>query len=153
MTNVDSQRTRNTLLDMEAAKEVFTQYRCLLEAAEGYPAELLEKMDAELMEISSPQTRADNPHSGAGFNSIQVTVRKMIHLPPDDPAASGPDYDVGFFFEYEIQLMDKASHGRTLEGPASHDAYKKRQVETARLRVLGRDLIRHLEAPPAGCAA
>jgi len=153
VTNVDSQRTRNTLLDMEAAKEIFTQYRCMLEAAEGYPADLLEKMDAELMEISSPQTQADNPHSGAGFNSIQVTVRKMIHLPPDDPAASGPDYDVGFFFEYEIQLMDKASHGRTLEGPASHDAYKKRQVETARLRVLGRDLIRHLEAPPAGCAA
>jgi len=153
VTNVDSQRTRNTLLDMEAAKEVFTQYRCLLEAADGYPAELLEKMDAELMAISSPQTRADNPHSGSGFNSIQVTVRKMIHVPSDDPAASGPDYDVGFFFEYEIQLMDKASHGRTLEGPASHDAYKKRQVETARLRVLGRDLIRHLESQPAAQAA
>jgi uncharacterized protein (TIGR04562 family) len=153
VTNVDSQRTRNTLLDMEAAKEVFTQYRCLLEAADGYPAELLEKMDAELMAISSPQTRADNPHSGAGFNSIQVTVRKMIHLPPDDPASGGPDYDVGFFFEYEIQLMDKASHGRTLEGPASHDAYKKRQVETARLRVLGRDLLRYLETRPSVQAA
>ena len=153
VTNVDSQRTRNTLLDMEAAKEVFTQYRCLLEAADGYPAELLEKMDAEMMEISSPQTRADNPHSGTGFNSIQVTVRKMIHVPSDDPVASGPDYDVGFFFEYEIQLMDKASHGRTLAGPASHDAYKKRQVETARLRVLGRDLLRYLEAQPATLSA
>jgi uncharacterized protein (TIGR04562 family) len=125
----------------------------MLEAADGYPAGLLEKMDAELMELSSPQTRADNPHSGAGFNSIQVTVRKMIHLPSEDPASSGPDYDVGFFFEYEIQLMDKASHDRTLEGPASHDAYKKRQIETARLRVLGRDLIRHLAAQPAVQAA
>jgi uncharacterized protein (TIGR04562 family) len=65
----------------------------------------------------------------------------------------GPDYDIGFFFEYEIQLMDKASHSRTLEGPASHDAYKKRQVETARLRVLGRELIRYLEAQPAVRAA
>ncbi|WP_035373342.1 TIGR04552 family protein [Pseudoduganella violaceinigra] len=153
VTNVDSQRTRNTLLDMEAAKEIFTQYRCMLESAEGYPASLLEKMDAELMAISSPQTRADNPHSGAGFNSIQVTVRKMIHAPSDDPAASGPDYDIGFFFEYEIQLMDKASHDRTLEGPASHDAYKKRQVETARLRVLGRDLVRQLETRPGAPAA
>ncbi|MCE3261215.1 MAG: hypothetical protein K0R43_294 [Pseudoduganella sp.] len=149
VTNVDSQRTRNTLLDMEAAKEIFTRYRCVLEAADGYPAELLEKMDTELMAISSPQTRADNPHSGTGFNSIQVTVRKMIHVPSGDPAALGPDYDIGFFFEYEIQLMDKASHGRTLEGPASHDAYKKRQVDTARMRVLGRDLIRYLEAHPA----
>ena len=153
VTNVDSQRTRNTLLDMEAAKQIFTRYRCLLEAADGYPAALLEKMDAELMAISSPQTRADNPHSGAGFSSIQVTVRKMIHVPSDDPAASGPDYDIGFFFEYEIQLMDKASHGRTLEGPASHDAYKKRQVETARLRVLGRELVRQLDTPPAVRAA
>ncbi|WP_374580536.1 TIGR04552 family protein [Pseudoduganella sp.] len=153
VTNVDSQRTRNTLLDMEAAKEIFTKYRCMLEAANGYPAALLEKMDAELMAIAAPQTQADNPHSGAGFNSIQVTVRKMIHVPSDDPAAMGPDYDIGFFFEYEIQLMDKASHGRTLEGPASHDAYKKRQVDTARLRVLGRDLIRHLEAQPAVRAA
>lgn len=149
VTNVDSQRTRNTLLDMEAAKEIFTKYRCMLEAADGYPADLLEKMDAELMAISAPQTQSDNPHSGAGFNSIQVTVRKMIHLPSDDPAAMGPDYDIGFFFEYEIQLMDKASHSRTLEGPASHDAYKRRQVETARLRVLGRELIRYLEAQPA----
>jgi uncharacterized protein (TIGR04562 family) len=137
---------------MEAAKEVFTQYRPMLEAADGYPAALLEQMDAELMAIASPQTRADNPHSGAGFNSIQVTVRKMIHVPADGPVA-GPDYDVGFFFEYEIQLMDKASHGRTLEGPASHDAYKKRQVETARLRVLGRDLARLLDTMPAAPAA
>ncbi|MYN02644.1 TIGR04552 family protein [Pseudoduganella sp. DS3] len=148
VTNVDAQRTRNTLLDMEAAKEIFTKYRCVLEAADGYPAALLEKMDAELMAISSAPTQSDNPHSGAGFNSIQVTVRKMIHVPSDDPAAMGPDYDIGFFFEYEIQLMDKASHSRTLEGPASHDAYKKRQVETARLRVLGRELIRYLEAQP-----
>jgi uncharacterized protein (TIGR04562 family) len=145
VTNVDAQRTRNTLLDLEAAKEVFTKYRAMLEHSDGYPADLLQQMDAELMELSSPQTRADNPHSGAGFSSIQVTVRKMIHVPPEDPATAGPDYDVGFFFEYEIQLMDKASYDRTLIGPASHDAYKKRQVDTARLRVLGRDLIRWLD--------
>jgi uncharacterized protein (TIGR04562 family) len=36
--------------------------------------------------------------------------------------------------------MDKASHERSMHGPASHDAYKKRQVETARLRVFGREL-------------
>ena len=152
VTNVDSQRTRNTLLDMEAAKEVFTKYRAMLEAADGYPADLLQQMDRELEAIAAPQTRSDNPHSGTGFNSIQVTVRKMIHVPAEDPAA-GPDYDVGFFFEYEIQLMDKASHDRTLDGPASHGAYKKRQVETARLRVLGRELVRLLDSAPAATPA
>jgi uncharacterized protein (TIGR04562 family) len=52
---------------------------------------------------------------------------------------------VGFFFEYEIQLMDKASHDRSLSGPASHEAYKRRQVDTARLRVLGRELLRWMD--------
>jgi len=144
VTNVDAQRTRNTLLDLDAAKEIFSKYRCMLELSEEYPAELLRRMDEEYAAIAQPQTRSDNPHSGTGFSSIQVTVRKMIHVPPDDPATAGPDYDVGFFFEYEIQLMDSVSHERSLSGPASHDAYKKRQVETARLRVLGRDLIRNL---------
>ncbi|UUZ56364.1 hypothetical protein LP419_14845 [Massilia sp. H-1] len=48
--------------------------------ASRYPAELFEKMDRELMALSQPQTRSDNPHSGTGFSSLQVTLRKMIHL-------------------------------------------------------------------------
>ncbi len=139
ITNVDAQRTRNTLLDLDAAKQVFVKYRALLEHSDSYPAELLQKMDQELAASSQPQTRCDNPHSGEGFSSIQVTVRKMIHVQPD-AATDEQEYDVGFFFEYEIQLMDKASHERSLTGPASHDAYKKRQIETARLRVFGREL-------------
>ena len=149
VTNVDAGRTRNTLLDLDAAKQVFVKYRALLEHADGYPAELLQKMDEELAACSQPQTRCDNPHSDEGFNSIQVTVRKMIHVQPD-AATGAQEYDVGFFFEYEIQLMDKASHARSLSGPASHEAYKKRQVETARLRVFGRELSDWIasQAPP-----
>jgi uncharacterized protein (TIGR04552 family) len=139
VTNVDAQRTRNTLLDLDAAKQIFIKYRAQLEHSDDYPAELLQKMDEELAANSQPQTRCDNPHSGEGFSSIQVTVRKMIHVQPD-AATDEQEYDVGFFFEYEIQLMDKASHERSLTGPASHDAYKKRQIETARLRVFGREL-------------
>lgn len=155
--NVDSQRTRNTLLDLEAAKAVFTKYRAKLERCNDYPAALLQQMDAELLATAAIQTRSDNPHSGEGFSSIQVTVRKMIHLHADDvggaslpafaaqegtDAPAEPDYDVGFFFEYEIQLMDKASHESSLSGPASHEAYKRRQVDTARTRVFGRELLR-----------
>ncbi|MES2262373.1 MAG: TIGR04552 family protein [Pseudomonadota bacterium] len=163
VTNVDAQRTRNTLLDLDAAKQIFIKYRAMLDRSEDYPAELLQKMDQELLALSQPQTRSDNPHSGAGFSSIQVTVRKMIHLQPDDMTdtgmPAGQDYDVGFFFEYEIQLMDKASHDSSLSGPASHDAYKKRQVETARTRVFGRELLDWIAgraapaAPPASPAA
>jgi uncharacterized protein (TIGR04562 family) len=141
VTNVDPQRTRNTLLDLDAAKQVFTKYRSLIDRSGRYPAELFEKMDQELLALSEPQTRSDNPHSGNGFSSLQVTLRKMIHLHGDEVPGSGDEErDVDFFFEYEIQMMDRASHERTLAGPASHGAYKQRQVETARLRVFGRDL-------------
>lgn len=154
VTNVDAQRTRNTLLDMDAARQVFSKYRAVLDHSDGYPVQLLQRMDEEMEQLARPQTRSDNPHSGAGFNSVQVTVRKMIHLQPDPGAESG-DYDVGFFFEYEIQLMDKASHERSLSGPASHEAYKRRQVETARLRVLGRALHDWIAAcqPPLAATA
>jgi uncharacterized protein (TIGR04562 family) len=159
VTNVDSQRTRNTLLDLAAAKQVFVKYRAVLERADCYPVELLEQMDRELLAISQDQNRSDNPHSGSGFNSLQVTIRKMIHLQSDtvpdariaehsyhgtpDEMLHGQDSnEIGFFFEYEIQLMDKASHERSRSGPASHEAYKKRQVDTARARVFGPELLR-----------
>jgi uncharacterized protein (TIGR04552 family) len=148
VTNVDAERTRNTLLDLEAAKQIFVKYRAQIEHSDEYPVALLQTMDAELAELSQPQTRCDNPHSGAGFSSIQVTVRKMIHVQQLD-AAPEQDYDVGFFFEYEIQLMDQASYERSLTGPASHDAYKRRQVDTARTRVFGRSLLRWIESQPA----
>ncbi|MEJ7805982.1 MAG: TIGR04552 family protein [Telluria sp.] len=139
VTNVDPQRTRNTLLDLDAAKQVFVKYRALLDRSGCYPADLLQTMDAELLALSAPQTRSDNPHSGSGFNSLQVTLRKMIHL-------HGEGDDVDFFFEYEIQLMDRASHDRSLHGPASHVAYKQRQVDAARIRVFGRNLLQRIAA-------
>ena len=139
VTNVDPQRTRNTLLDLAAAKQVFVKYRTLLDRSGRYPAALLQTMDEELKALSLPQTRSDNPHSGSGFSSLQVTLRKMIHL-------HGEQDDVDFFFEYEIQLMDRDSHERSLHGPASHAAYKRRQVEAARIRVFGRDLLNWIAA-------
>lgn len=142
--NLEAGRTRNTLLDLVAAKDIFKRYRALLERSTSYPHELIQRMERELALAAQAQTRTDNPHSGAGFNSLQVTVRKMIHLPPDVtvPHSASGDEGVSFFFAYEIQLMDAASHDRSQVGPASHEAYKRRQIETARRRVLGPELAR-----------
>jgi len=60
---------------------------------------------------------------------------------------------VGFFFEYEIQLMDQASHAASLTGPASHDAYKSRQIDTARVRVFGRELLAWIATQGDGASA
>ncbi|MCK7592708.1 TIGR04552 family protein [Pseudomarimonas salicorniae] len=151
--NIESHRVRNTLIDLDAAHDLFAVWRDRLAAAEGYPREALREMDAAL---AAATPGSHNPHSGAGFRSLQVTVRKLIHLPPDgeEPAArmeAQPSASVGragpsFYFNYEIQLLDRSSYEATRAGPASHGAYKQRQVETARRRVLGE----LAEPPPAG---
>ena len=45
--------------------------------------------------------------------------------------------EVSFFFDYEIQLMDAASFERSQQGAASHEAYKRRQMETASVQLSG----------------
>jgi len=157
--NIESQRTRNNMLDLEAAREVVRNYRDQLDQAEDYPAALLQQMDEELIAHSQVGPRQDNPHSASTYQSLQITVRKMIHLPEETGIAGtataeggdGPrDRRVSFFFEYEIQLLDKASYGRTIEGPASHGAYKQRQIETARRRVFGPELLAWLRQQARG---
>lgn len=149
--NIEPQRTRNTLLDVPQAREVFALHRDELERADAYPVELLQKMDEELIARTATLTQAENPHSASSYQSLQITVRKMIHLNGDavhtaDPGAGMADDAAAgaatkFFFEYEIQMMDRASYEKTKEGPASHQAYKQRQVETARRRVFGPELL------------
>ena len=156
-TNLESQRTRNTLFDLAAAKQVFAKYRELLGRAEQYPVELMRQVDSEMLALAAPSAETVNPHSASSYQSLQITVRKMIHLDAgslvDDeamtPAAAGEAPDASFFFNYEIQLLDRASLEQTLSGPASHGAYKQRQIATARRRVLGPRLVEWLRLPRA----
>jgi uncharacterized protein (TIGR04562 family) len=141
--NVESHRVRNTLLDLDAAHDLFARWRDRLAAAPGYPHAMLQAMDAELAAREALPGAGHNPHSAGGFRSVQVTVRKLIHLPEAalDGAAAGTtvrlDRSASFYFNYEIQLLDRASYEATHAGPASHGAYKQRQIATARRRVLG----------------
>lgn len=151
VTNVVSHRTRNNLLDLDAAREMYARYRTRLEASATYPAELFAQIDAEMEADPSRLGAIANPHSDNSYRSVQVTVRKMIHVPARPDAADEQDAD--FFFDYEIQLLDGASYEQTLHGPASHEAYKQRQIETARLRVLGAELIEWIEQQREACAA
>jgi uncharacterized protein (TIGR04562 family) len=163
LTNLESGRTRNTLVDLQAAKEVFTCHRAEIDRCTAYPHELMRKMDDELSALSQQQTQRDNAHSAADYHSLQLTVRKMIHLPAAtlgspheiqpraEEAGEGPvsdGGDVSFFFDYEIQLLDAASFEKSQQGAASHEAYKQRQTETARRRVLGPELLAWLQSQP-----
>lgn len=150
--NIESHRVRNNLIDLDIAREVFADYRQQLEQSEGYPEALLKEMDRRLIELSEAVERQDNPHSGSGYRSVQLTVRRMIHLPDTglsmdaewvdrgDTPAGRRQGEMSFYFNYEIQMMDRLSYQASTSGPASHGAYKKRQVATARRRVLGAEL-------------
>ncbi len=163
VTNIKPFRSRNSLVDIKEAQCIFKKYRSLLGSTE-YPLETLKRMDAEM--DGSVRTNVDNPHSSDEYRAIQVTVRKMVHLP--NPARQridelieivgdridlpqylihdpGLDKELIIYFDYEIQLMDRKNWEMTKDGPSSHDAYKMRQQETARKRVLGPSLIRTLE--------
>jgi uncharacterized protein (TIGR04562 family) len=132
---------RNSLLDLDAARSLFREYRAALEASASYPHTLLRQMDAELAAAEAGTDSAHNPHSSSAYRSVQITVRKRIHL----PAESGEGEGLSFHFNYEIQLLDRAGFEATRSGPASHGAYKERQLATARRRVLGAELESLLE--------
>lgn len=139
VTNVVSHRIRNNLIDLDLARRCHERHRAELEAADTYPADLLASIDAEMAAAASAFPEVDNPHSAASYRSLQITLRKMIQLDPGDGGEGQ-----SFFFDYEIQLLDRDSYQGSLVGPASHAAYKQRQVETARARVLGPELLQAL---------
>jgi uncharacterized protein (TIGR04562 family) len=139
--NIEAHRVRNSLLDLDAARSLFREYRAALEASASYPHTLLRQMDAELAAAEAGTDSAHNPHSSSAYRSVQITVRKRIHL----PAESGEGEGLSFHFNYEIQLLDRAGFEATRSGPASHGAYKERQLATARRRVLGAELESLLE--------
>ncbi|MBD8525938.1 TIGR04552 family protein [Pseudomarimonas arenosa] len=163
--NIESHRVRNNLIDLDVAREVFAHHRQQMEQSQGYPLELLKRMDAQLIERSEAAERQDNPHSSSGYRSVQLTVRRMIHL-PDAGLSMDADWvdreggadrrrhgEMSFYFNYEIQMMDRQSYQASTSGPASHGAYKQRQIATARKRVLGAELeywvARQVQASPS----
>jgi uncharacterized protein (TIGR04552 family) len=74
--------------------------------------------------------RKVNEQSQEDFRFIKFITRKLIHInvPGRDPFS--------FFYPFEIQIMDKKSHETATSGPAEHEAYKERQRQAARKRVL-----------------
>lgn len=78
-----------------------------------------------------PNHQEHNEHSASDYRAIQFTCRELMRVPlgPEGRAAR-------FFFPYEVQILDAKSYESATTGPASHDAYKERQLEAVRARVL-----------------
>jgi len=172
VTNIKPFRSRNHLVNVRLARKAFNRYKPLLTRSEAYPREALRKIDNELKCLEIARSR-ENPHSADEYQAIQITARKMVHVPNpayeqmreliayagnriDLPSRfiqeAEVERELAFYFDYEIQLLDKESYLKTMHGPASHQAYKRRQRETARRRVLAPELIRFLDEAHAGAA-
>lgn len=73
--------------------------------------------------------RKSNEQSSQKFRFIKFITRKLIHIRPEGKEA------FSFFYPFEVQVMDESSYKAMSTGPTEHQAYKDRQIETARKRL------------------
>lgn len=131
LANVMPSRCRNTLLDPDWYD---TQMERIGPAAASLTrAELV----SWLRRIAAAHTPAStsvehNRFSDDTYRSIQFTCREMLRLPEQGGLPGGR-----FFFPYEVQILDAESDEAARTGVASHAAYRGRQRDAARRRVLG----------------
>lgn len=131
LANVMPSRCRNTLLDPD-------WYDAQMErigpaAASLTRAELVSWL-RKVADNHTPEASAvdHNRFSDDTFRSIQFTCREMLRLTARDGFPGGR-----FFFPYEVQILDAKSDDAARTGEASHAAYRARQRNAARRRVLG----------------
>lgn len=159
--NVKPSRSVNTLINLEKFKQSFKQIYKRYEDGSLSLAELEQVLrdDAQYRDtLTSRQIHHlfnRNPHTSKQYRSIQFTVRHLVRV--TSPLAPFMEFVqpetlpnrrlqrefktvrpyYRFFFPYEVQIVDEATHRNNIEGQASHETYKLRQLMTARQRVLG----------------
>lgn len=95
----------------------------------------LQKLEARITEsLNKLKDSSDgiNPFTSKDFKFLKFITRQFLKID------RGPEKsDFNFFYPFEVQILDKDTFDKNLTGAASHDAYKKRQRQAARLRVFG----------------
>lgn len=102
---------------------------------QGNPVDF-ETMNNHLMErwldknSGSGLVRKENSFSDSEYRFIKFICRKLITV-----KRPNSDDFFSFFYPFEVQIMDEASHLRNQSGASSHLHYKDRQRKAARLRL------------------
>ena len=78
--------------------------------------------------------RKENSFSAQEFKYIKFICRRLIRVPLAMPDKSQKDFQ--FFYPFEVQIMTKDVFDMVQTGDSEHKAYKNRQIEAARKRVL-----------------
>jgi uncharacterized protein (TIGR04562 family) len=163
--NIKPSRSLNSIFDLATFK---IRHGNLVRMAlrNGLSEErFLQALEREIMAcpLSSQGPSDRNHHTSSAYQAIQFTCRQLIKYKnpflqefrdlrefakteSDSELAKkvlGMDQsliarDVRFFYPYEIQIMDRESHKNNTEGEASHQEYKRSQVQSAMKRVFSR---------------
>ncbi len=140
LASIKPRRVRNTLFELEAVEEAMAHLeRRGLEDAAIRRAHLHHVLNSAQSDPKPRESR--NPHRHQGFHSLMLTARQLVRAPD-------PQGDAIFFFPYEVQIIDKANHKLSIYGPAGYKAYRDRQIEAARYRILGTYLLDRTDNAP-----
>ena len=158
--NIKPSRSQNTLVDLDALKR---RKNTLLKNCyrQGWTEERYLKELELLVEQCVPQRASEhNQHSSQEYRAIHFTGRQLIKYrnpfmahfnevrkaalqDRENPLAkqllaldtTPISRDVRFFYPFEVQITDQASHQQNTQGEASHQEYKKSQVKSAMRRI------------------
>lgn len=81
--------------------------------------------------------RKENPYSAIDFRYIKFICRKLIKIAPGNNSTGGHNAkEFSFFYPFEVQIMDQQAFEKMQTGDTDHEAYKNRQIQAARKRIL-----------------
>lgn len=133
--NVAPDRSRNTLLDLDAFQGIVTD---LSDGGAMTEDQLRELVNGARVEAAG----GTNRRSSNRYRAIHFTVRQLVTLP------TGDGENLRIFFPFEVQVMDRQAWHDSAQGEAAHEAYVKRQRRAVKRRVM-RGLLRARRAAAA----
>jgi uncharacterized protein (TIGR04562 family) len=163
--NIKPSRSVNTMVDLGMFKKRYqkTLRRAIRESLPE--EKFLSLLEQEILNCSFGQSSEDerNTHRSSDYQSIQFTCRQLIryknpfiseftevrrlaksfHEEKENELSkkilaldmSLISRDIRFFYPYEIQIVDEQAHITNTEGDASHQEYKKSQLQSAMKRL------------------
>ncbi len=126
-------QANNTLYPINLFVEVMSELKDANVGPQEMDARLLAKL--ETSENRAAYREKLNVFTSRDYRFIKFIVRKLIRA-----RVEGMERPLMFFYPYEVQIMDLATHLKNSSGPSSHGQYKQRQKVRARERVFGKDL-------------
>ncbi|MBD64043.1 MAG: hypothetical protein CME62_02475 [Halobacteriovoraceae bacterium] len=166
--NIKPSRSQNSLIDLDSFRMGY--YPLLKRSIREKMSEEEFKAAAEELALKcNLHEYKNNEHTSDDYSAIHFTCRQLIHYKNPFYAQfsemrkfakqTDPDHeitkkllsidtgaiakDIRFFYPYEIQITDEVSHMENTKGDASHEEYKKSQLNSAMVRLF-KPLIEHL---------